>query len=299
MTNTPKQRIQLERISVVISEPLKDSTDLKTDKTMNQLRDGTIILGKTSRNRYVTRYRIGREEQRKMIQQSIAKEMCPCCHHKEEAAFLRTIWLFLKSEPFLLVLNIIALTFSVLKKALPGVDVDHKMERVHGSIETFVAVTSIAIRLTAGYEKFHEEKLVRREIEHCINSVRTHTLKLMMQIYYLVGIILITFLIISFSLFVVYDKLYWTIVTTNFALVVGGVGGNLVIHRLERMVSRIREDQHKAILFEAISLLKGHEKDAKNDDATGKIELFCNAVKETELLRNKGQLCNDQDENII
>ena len=262
--------------------------------------NGTLILSKDTEHCYVTRYRIVREKQREMIREDMLKEMAPFCLKSERSSVLRTVWQFVKSEPFLLTLHIAALLFSVLKRTIPDVEIDEQMEWVHSFLETAVAVMSLLIRIAAGYEKFHEEKVVRNEIEHCTDSVRTHTLKVMMRVFYIVGVLLISLLIGALALCIVYEQLHWTIVTTNFALIVGGIGGNVIMQRLSGMVSKIIEDQHKAVVYEAMLLLTECIETPENtSNRTQRIRKFCNSVENTELLKNKGHIHHEAGNQFI
>ena len=272
---------------------------LKQRKSIREPADGSLVLGKGTDTSYVTRYKIVREKQRELIQEDMELDLVPFCFASQRKSCLGTVWLFVKSEPFLLTMHLTALVFSVLKRTIRDVEIDANLELVHACLETFVAVMSLVIRIASGHEKFHEEKVVRKEIEHLPDSGRTHTLKRMMKIFYIVGVLLILLLLTSLGLLIAFDKLHWTIVTTNFALIVGGIGGNLVMQRLQGMVSKIIEDQHKAIIYESMLLLKDCVDQPRSVALTERIKKFCKSVENTELLKNHGHIDKDPDNQFI
>ena len=78
----------------------------------------------------------------------------------------------------------------------------------------------------------------------------------------------------------------WTILSNNFVLVVAMVCAGVVKDRMDRIIAVIREDQHKAVLYEATLLLKeAHE--AFSSKAPGqyfyKINTFIKSLKQTDL----------------
>ena len=78
----------------------------------------------------------------------------------------------------------------------------------------------------------------------------------------------------------------WTILSNNFVLVVAMVCAGLVKDRMDRVISMIREDQHKAVLYEA-NLLLNEAHSAFSSKSPGqyfyKVNQFLKCLKDTDV----------------
>ena len=77
----------------------------------------------------------------------------------------------------------------------------------------------------------------------------------------------------------------WTILSNNFVLVVAMVCAGLIKDRMDRVISLIREDQHKAVLYEANLLLKEAQSAffGKSPGQYYKVNQFLKCLKETDM----------------
>ena len=115
-----------------------------------------------------------------------------------------------------------------------------------------------------------------RQVERIVNS------------FSLLAIALIVFVTVSFVIFFLTDSLTLTILTNNFALMIGAATLNNFLMRIQKMKSNIAIDQHKAVIYESSYLLR-HAVEGRRvpsqytDKLLSESILFMDALQQTEL----------------
>ena len=119
-------------------------------------------------------------------------------------------------------------------------------------------------------------------------SVSGRRLQRMVNGFSIMAAILIVLVIICLITFVLIDQLTLTILSNNFALILGTVTSNLLLLRIHKIKSQIIVDQHKAVMYESARLLRyaTHNTKQASQSADGLVSetmLFLNALEQTEL----------------
>ena len=119
-------------------------------------------------------------------------------------------------------------------------------------------------------------------------SVSGRRLQRMVNGFSVMAVALIVFVVVCLVVFVLIDQMTLTILSNNFALILGTLTSNLLLLRIQKIKSQIVIDQHKAVLYES-ALLLGYVTNnkqmqlSKSSEHTLEANQFLKALKKTEL----------------
>ena len=85
----------------------------------------------------------------------------------------------------------------------------------------------------------------------------------------------------------------WTILSNNFVIVVAMVFANIVRIRMDNLIAVIREDQHKAVLYEATLLLEESKvavTSGEHQNYFNRVDHFKETLKNTEKFDQPGHI---------
>ena len=264
--------------------------------TLALAKDGTIILGNDScrGNRYTTRYRIDRDKQRQSVRTTVQlKECVPCVRKLDKPRSVRRwLWDIIRAEAFLLTLHVLVVVLGSLKEALDLAVVAEDLHIAHSVLETVVTVIIVSIRMASARHGMAEIKVhrVRMEVWNRSDDPTSEWLARRVKQFVIFSSILV-FLDIAalFTLIFVEDgDLAWTIITNNTVLIIVGGFGDQVIGMLSKEMASMREDQHKAVIYECILLMTECLRASSNEEkkkAFAQAEHFCRALRDTELVQ--------------
>jgi hypothetical protein len=284
-------------------------TDITRQNPDVHLTDGCVILGRhgSTGNTYVTRYYIDHVTQRRNATRDVLHEECvPCCDQENRETAKLCLWNFIKSEAFLFSLHIIALALGAAKEAMDIRRISDDLELIHSLVETFVAFLMITIRMIVNWYAFKVLKDTAYKFEHFSSDskkLRGGALKHWRNVVIAIGVMMLALIITCFILFKFLVHLGWTILSNNFAMIVFTVVSGLYTSRVEKTRASIREDQHKAVLYESLLLIKETCDPSKNNTKPFREKLirFMKATEDTSFLSkpphieisDKGRFNND------
>lgn len=275
--------------------------------------NGCVELGKDAGrgNVYRTRYRIDHRGQRsELCHELMLEEMVPCCGEKPRRSCWYMIWAIMRSEAFLFTLHMTALVLGAVKEAANFRQEQEDLHLIHSVIETFVSILMVSVRVASCWTAFYHikkgakryEKLPERDENYKKHHVQGHSLKHYLIAFTGLGVFLLLFLISTFLTFYFLAHLGWTIITNQFALVAISVASGLFMARVESAEAIIREDHHKAVLYEATLLLRElhyastdpnvAQKDRHH--AIAQAETFCKALRDTDLFEQPEHIKFDE-----
>ena len=111
---------------------------------------------------------------------------------------------------------------------------------------------------------------------------------------------LILFVIVCLVTLVLLDEMTWTILTNNFALVLGTVTSNMILLRIQKIKTQVVVDEHKVLVYESALLLKESLKlapdptNAKVRVYSDEVQLYLRALKSTEQLKRPDHIEIDE-----
>ena len=111
---------------------------------------------------------------------------------------------------------------------------------------------------------------------------------------------LILFVIVCLVTLVLLDEMTWTILTNNFALVLGTVTSNMILLRIQKIKTQVVVDEHKILVYESALLLKESLKlapdptNAKVRVYHDEVQLYLRALKSTEQLKRPDHIEIDE-----
>ena len=294
MTSERDMTAAVDDLSRSLSELNKSQT--ASVDTLALAKDGVIILGNDSGrgNRYTTRYRIDRDKQRKAVRNTVQLKDCVPCVKKldKPRSVRRWIWDIIRAEAFLLTLHIAVVALGSVKEALSFDEVAEDLHIAHSVLETVVTVIIVSIRMASARHGMDEVQTHRMRMEVWNRSVdpTSEWLTRRVRQFLIFSTILVLLNIAAlFTLIFVEDgDLAWTIITNNTVLIIVGGLGDQVIGMLGKEMASMREDQHKAIIYECILLmtecLRANDT-AEKKKAFAQAEHFCRALRDTELVQ--------------
>ena len=297
-------------VDITEAEPQKKRISLAEAFEKDTPRDGSVFIGKggPDKNVYHTRFRINRKAQRHHLSRAVFKESCtPCLVSEEksedERSCGRLAWQLISSEAVIFTLHIIVLSLGVAKEALDLRVVAEDVHLAHSLVETFITCLVIVIRVCGVRQLYMTIKQHVIQVEYVSDphSTQIHGRKMVLwlRVIYALGGFLILLSVACFILFYFLVHLGWTILSNNFCLLLITVTTNLFQDRLSLVMSKIREDQHKAVIYETILLLKESYAAAadpiKHKEYFQKAQDFTLAVAETELFTKPDHIFIDNN----
>ena len=261
-----------------------------------KLQDGCVILGRDgpSGNTYTTHYVINRKVQREELRSDVLREaFYPCTMEEHKGSCKKVLWSIISSEAFMFSLHITVLILGVTKEALDLRTVDEDLHLVHSLLETIVTLLTIAVRIAVVRSKFKNLRDVVTPMEHVddlSSDFRGEGLRKRVYRFYFLGIFLIIVCVTCFLCFYFLVHLGWTLLSNNFCLECIRLFSGIMVEGLAAITSRIREDQHKAVIYETALLLQEAydtqlQSKEKKEAFYEKARRFNKALMDTELLQ--------------
>ena len=261
-----------------------------------KLQDGCVILGRDgpSGNTYTTHYVINRKAQREELCSDVLREaFYPCTMEENKGSCKKASWSIISSEAFMLSLHITVLILGVAKEALDLRTVDEDLHLIHSLLETIVTLLTIAIRIAVVryiFKNLSDTVTPMEHVEDPSSDIRGEALRKWLYRFYFLGIFLIIVCVTCFLCFYFLVHLGWTLLSNNFCLVCITVFSGIMVEGLELITSRIREDQHKAVIHETVLLLQEAydtqlQSKEKREAFYEKARRFTKALMDTELLQ--------------
>ena len=208
----------------------------------------------------------------------------PCCDPEYTSTCGGQVWGCLRSELFLFTLQVTALVLGLLKILAHVEEDDRDRHLSHAVIETSFACIFVIIRSFVSKEKFHviKEVRVRNEFVRMASDSRSILIKVWVYLQFLIGFTLCGCIVASFVLCYLYDKMGWIVLSNQFVMLFSSFLTYLTMHRLDHMINRIKEDQHKIIIHES-ALLLGElywaQTEHQRTKAKHHVERFCRGLK--------------------
>ena len=121
-------------------------------------------------------------------------------------------------------------------------------------------------------------------------SLTGNSLRKIVNFFTGLALSLIAFVIVSLVTLVLLDEMTWTILTNNFALVLGTVTSNMILLRIQKVKTQVIVDEHKVIICESALLLKEslkmvpEPKDDKVRQYSTEVQLYLRALTNTDSL---------------
>ena len=255
-------------------------------------------------------FRIDHDKQRKDVSSDTRNEACcPCLLPEKRSSWGKLILTLVTCEPFVLTLHITVLVLGVLKEALNLRTVDEDIHLIHSIVETVAACLVVVSRLAGAWSIYHDSKKHRTQTQY--GHERTNPRPT--QIFTVLCVTLLLANISATLFFYFFAHLGWTILSNNFVLLVLTVSYTLATERLNNHLTRDITDQHKAIIREMMLLSQelqnavdrehdsrysltarhrslnsstdNHHSAGPVKEVSEKIQLFCRAVRDTELFK--------------
>lgn len=222
---------------------------------------------------YVTRYRIDSYRQSNPLCREAASEMfVPCAGHNDNRP-VTCIWHIFKSELMLFVLHMSTLVFGVFKEALDMRHVDDResFHLAHTVIETIVTLLIIILRMINTRMGYIEVQVTVQRLQHFDPVHEPHLRAVWTWMWLLLAAGLLTF-VTCIVCFVVFDQLAhlgWTILSNQACIITMRLLDGFYESRIHAAVKKIKEDQHKVVIHEALMLLKEISTEGEADSADG------------------------------
>jgi len=260
--------------------------------------DGCVVLGSDINrgNRYVTRYRIDREKQVEIVRDEVhMKECVPCLVKRDKRRSAgKLLWDIFRGEAFLLTLHTTITILGAVKVILKLHEVDEDIELLHSCLETIASTVILIIRFVAARHGFKEIKEYRSHMEiHADEEKEDGTilqLRKYVRMFQIVSVFLGTLNVLALLLLIFIDEgdLGWTIITNNITLIVVMALDGQVSGMMGSEMHTLREDQHKAVVYETLLLMAESNRAAdksSREHARVRTERFCKALRDTSLLQ--------------
>ena len=145
----------------------------------------------------------------------------------------------------------------------------------------------------------HHENKTEDQSEK-LYSLTGNSLRKIVNFFTGLALSLIAFVIVSLVTLVLLDEMTWTILTNNFALVLGTVTSNMILLRIQKVKTQVIVDEHKVIICESALLLKEslkmvpEPKDDKVRQYSTEVQLYLRALTSTDSLERPGHIEIDE-----
>ena len=260
--------------------------------------DGCLVLGRDgpTYNLYNTRYYVNRKEQRHNMTQHVILDDCsPCCKFANQSAVVRAIWSVIRSEAFLLFLQVVVLAIGTTKECFDFRRLPGHLHFYQSVMEIFITSIQMSIRIFFTWFEFRDMKKHIIEVGYAEGdiSVRGKSLHRYVMIFIVSGLAMILLNLILFGVFYTQANLGWTLLTNNVFMLMLATGASVLKARLTLIYFKVREDDHKVALLETTLLLRESfllRSDEERRDYLDRVQRFLTAFKNTPYFNPPGHI---------